>query len=310
MEFLKTKKIILSAIFSALFSCFCFCPVFAEGGVIEISPVIKEINLTPGHSYNETMTVKNIGDEVLNFSVTVSPYQVNNGDYAPSYNTYNDWTKITEWISVPKGEVYSLAPGEYKDINYTIDVPLDVPAGAQYAVISASSDDGTKKDSAVKIINNVGMIISAEVAGDTRSSGEIVSKNIPGFLLQPPISATFSFSNTGNVNATASCSMRITNFFNGSEVYSNAENPKKVVVIPDTTRNSELSWENSPFLGIFRVNLSLEYLNDTLNFSKIVILCPLWFIVIFLLIITAAIIVIVIKFKKRHYRSNKKKFSF
>lgn len=311
MEFSKIRSASITALCSLLISLFCFTPAFADnrGASMEISPVTKSIKLTPGLSYSDSMMVKNIGTTPLNFSMQVAPYQVTNGDYNPLYTTNNNWTQITNWITTSQ-DTYILEPGASQDINYTIDVPLDVPSGGQFAVLLATSDDGTKNSDMVKVVSNIGMIISAEVSGDTREEGEILSKDIPGFLLQPPIVANFSLSNTGNINATATCTMRITNFFNGSEAYSNVDSSQKFVVMPDTIRNGSLSWDSSPFLGVFRVNLAIEYLNDTANYSKLVILCPLWFIVLFASIITLALIIIVFKFKKRHYRSTKKKFSF
>lgn len=309
MEFFRKYKFLAVMFFMTFFSLLSFYPVFAEGGAIEIAPVVNNIQLTPGGSYTGIMVVKNIGDGVLNFSVNVSPYQVTDGDYTPVYNIKNDWTKIVDWISVPT-ESYSLNPGEEVDVEYIVNAPTDIPSGGQYAVISAATNDDSTQDGTVKIISSVGMVLSAEVAGNTRSSGEILSKNIQGFLLQPPISATFSLSNTGNISTTASCTMRVTNFFNGSEVFSNVNSPKELVVFPDTTRNGEISWDGSPSLGIFRANLSITYLNDTLNFSKIVMICPLWFIVIISILIVAAIVAVVIKFKKRSHHSKNKSFGF
>jgi len=309
MKFIKAQKVLIGVFIAFAFACFGLTPSFAEGGAIEISPVTESLQLTPGQSHAGTVLVRNIGDETLTFSVEVMPYQVTNGDYTPMYTTENNWTQITNWITVPNGK-FSLEPDKTQEIPYSISVPVGAPGGGQYAVIMISSDDGTKSGGTVKIVSNVGMIISAEVDGDIHRSGEIVSKNIQGFLLQPPLSANFTLSNTGNVSATASCVMKGTNFFNGSEVFSNAETPKKVAVLPDTIRNSEITWNNTPFLGVFRVAASVEYLNDTANFSKVVIVCPLWFILVIVGLIAAAVIYIVIKFKKRRERHSKKRFNF
>ena len=297
MEFLKTHKI-LTIITVAFFLAFCcFTPTFAEGSSIEISPVTKSVNLDPGAYYSDVLVVKNIGEAPFSFSISISPYQVTNGSYDPIYSLRNNYTQIVDWITVPEESFY-VNPGDYVDIPYTVNVPLDTPAGAQFAVISATVDNSVEGH-AVQYLSNVGMIISAEISGVTRYDGEILSKNIDGFLLQPPVSATFSLSNTGNVNAVATCTMRVTNFFNGSEAYSNADDPKTILVMPDTVRNGEISWPGSPFLGIFRVSLNLNYLDENVTVSKIVILCPLWFIVAFLLVLTVLIIAAVIKFKKR-----------
>lgn len=287
--------------------CF-FTPVFADGSSIEISPASKSIKLDPGASYSDILTVKNIGNEGFNFSVKISPYQVTNETYDPIYSINNNFTKIVDWISVPEGDIY-VAPGEYADVPYTIEVPMDVPSGAQFAVISAVVGDPSN-ESAVQFLSSIGMVVSAEISGNTRTGGEILSKNIEGFLLQPPIRATFSFSNTGNINSTATCTMRVSNFFNGSEVFSNAEDPKTFLVMPDTTRSGEISWNGSPFLGVFRVNLNLTYLEENVTVSKIVILCPLWFLLAVIIFIIVAIILAVVKFKKRRPSSSRRSKSF
>lgn len=280
--------------------------VFAEGGVIQISPSTKNIYLDPGASYSDNLLVQNIGDEALDFVINVSPYQVKDGTYDPIYSINNEWTKIVEWVSVPT-ETFHLEPKDSVEVPYSINVPTDVAAGAQYVVISAVSNKTSTSGETVKVISSVGMLVYAEISGETRVDGEVLSKEIKGFLLKPPITVDFSLSNTGNINSIAECSMVVTNFFSGSEAYSNKDDPKKIVVMPDTVRDNTLSWESSPFLGIFRVNVSLTYLSETFNVSKIVILCPLWFIVLTIVFITMAVMMAVFSYKKRHqsYSRNK-----
>lgn len=263
--------------------------------------------LDPGATHSKTFKVRNRGSEDINFTVEVMPYQVANKSYAPNFSIRNEYTQIVDWITLSATEG-RIAPGETFEVTFTINVPENAVGGGQYAMIAITPDKGIE-NSVVNAVQRVGYIVSSEISGETKIAGSLLDKNITSFLFEPPISATYSAKNDGNVSNTISAVMRVTNYFTGSEAYSNANEPLTNEILPGTERDMSISWPGSPYIGIFKVALTLNYLEEVSTISKTVFLCPMWFIIIVSLLLVIIIGYIVAKVKKRS-RSHTKAANF
>lgn len=273
--------------------------VYADGVKysMEVSPAHDSSSLDPGAVYTKSFEVSNNGTDPMDFVIKITPYQVENHTYNVIDNIRNEYTQITDWITLSMDSGH-LEPGEKIDVAFTINVPESTPAGAQYAMIVVEPLKGLE-GGVVNAIQRVGYIVSSEISGETKIGGEILSKEMNSFLFEPPITAKYSVSNTGNVGNTASAVLRITNYFTGSEAYSNAKNPIINEILPGTERDMSISWDGSPYIGIFKANLTVNYLDEVATLSKTIFLCPIWFIIVVLLLLFIAISIIVIRIKKR-----------
>ena len=92
--------------------------------------------------------VKNIGTKGLRYRVYASPYVVKGENYDLDFSeeASTSYTQISRWITIlgedgsyAKEAEFAIEPGETQTIHYRIDVPEDVPGGAQYAVIWAQT---------------------------------------------------------------------------------------------------------------------------------------------------------------------------
>lgn len=307
MGFIKKYKKIIIGILSVFLSTAVFSsPVFAEGEaktVLQISPAVLNLDLFPGQVYENTFVVTNAGTLPFDFGTSTSPYQVRKGDYEPLYDVRSAYTQITEWIFIESGP-FHLEPGESKDLKFQIRVPMDPPAGGQYASLNAQTIQN-QNDDTVSYISSIGMIIYANIAGNTRMEGSIKSQSIKGFLLTPPISANVTVENTGNVDTDASSILKVTNVFTGAEAYSNASHPQSNTILPDTYRDIDVAWEGSPFLGIFNVSLTTTFMDEVKTITKTVFICPIWLLVAVGVLLLIFIIIIVCKIRKRSKLNNR-----
>ena len=303
----KKKLCLLSLAAAILFALNITSNALAEESSIiglQISPVIQRMELDPSSSYANNITIVNTGDEPLKFEMNISPYQVEDINYAPIYTVTNAYTQIVNWITFDEYDDY-LEPGEMSIVHYHINVPKDAPGGGQYAVVFAETKDATGEDQSVRANARAGMIVRAKVAGVTRETGEITKTIIPGFLLAPPISATATFKNTGNVDADARMSIKIEKYFSGEVIYDGTNDQLEKTILPDTTRDLNISWANVPRLGIFKVTLNTEFMGDAEVKTRIVIICPIWFMAIIILIILVIVFRILAKRREdRRTRTN------
>ena len=267
---------------------------------IQMSPAREDIGeLKPGEKYTGTFKVQNTGAKPFDFKVSVSPYSVIDDRYTPNYRDNNQYTDIVEWVefSTEGGHV---EPNGEVEVAYTVKVPADVPAGGQYAVLTAEIVSEKKDDiTGISVNGQVGMLLYSNVQGTTRKTGSVLENKVPSFRFNPPITATSIVENTGNTHATAQYVLQVYPFFGDEEVYTNEEKPDELVILPETRRFNTLSWSGSPHLGLFRVKQTVKFLGESSVTEKVVFLCPIWFLFIIILLIFCIIFWIVTRIRQR-----------
>lgn len=308
MKIFQQFKFILAAFFaSATMAVLGAGPVQAADIPdyrIQISPAKADLgDLAPGETYTDTFKVQNTGSKSFDFKISVSPYTVKDELYSPDYEVTNQYTDIVNWIKFSQ-ETGSVEPNGEVEIAYTIKVPADVPAGGQYAILSAetTNEENNGDTSGIVAVRRVGMILYSNVNGTTRKTGSIIENKVSGILFNPPISGTSIVENTGNTHANARYVLQVYPLFSNEEVYTNEEDPMTLTVLPETRRLNTVSWPNSPQLGIFKVRHTVTIFSETSVTEKVVFLCPIWFLFIVLVLIFLAIFWIVSRVRERKNR--------
>lgn len=258
---------------------------------LQISPAKIDIgDLKPGEKYSDVVKVQNTGKNAFDFKMSVVPYSVKDENYTQAYESREHYNDIVEWVKFHTSTGH-LEPNTQEEVAYTINVPADVPAGGQYAILMAeiANQDDDQSTSGVTTIRRVGALLYSNIEGNTRKTGNIVENKIPSILFNPPVSATSIVENTGNTHTTATYVLQVLPLFGGEEVYTNEEDPATLTILPETRRFNTITWPGAPALGIFRVKQTVTLWDQTSTTEKIVFLCPIWFIFIVLLIIFCAI---------------------
>lgn len=285
---------------------------FADGYSITMSPMNQRIILTPGEKYTGSFKISNAVDnsEELKYKIVIQPFYVDEG-YNVFYEDSGEINQIVNWTTVDKASG-TLAVGSVQDINFTIDVPKDAPAGGQYEAITAVSVNDADADAnsgngvGTTIKQSIGMahIIYAEIAGTTRHGGEVVSTNVPSFIFDGNISAESTIENTGNTHGVATYTMQVFPLFSSEEVYTNEENPETKTILPDRALTNKTIWDKTPMVGIFNVKYTVEFEGVTTEVSKLVIKCPLWLFAIVVFVIIAIITWLVVRARNRKKAEN------
>ncbi len=305
MKVFHQTKLFLAVVFSAVaLALTSFSSVNAADipeQRIQISPAKDDIGeLKPGEKYIGTFKVQNTGSEPFDFKIGVTPYTVKDEYYSPDYDSTNQYTDIVNWIKFSQ-DTGTVEPNGEVEVAYEIKVPADVPAGGQYAILTAetSNKEDTGDSSGVVVVRRAGMLLYSNVKGVTRKTGSVIENKISGILFNPPISATSIVENTGNTHANVSYVLQVYPLFGNEEVYTNEENPTVLTVLPETRRLNTISWAGAPQLGIFRTKQTVTVFGETSVTEKIVFLCPIWFLFIVLLLIFCAVFWIVSRIRSR-----------
>ena len=272
-----------------------------------ITPMTQKMELKAGESYTGTIKVANPADATREFSFVaeVSPYGVVGEDYTADLKTKSNRSMIADWITLEDAKG-TLEPNGTANIKFTITVPEDAPAGAQYAaiVVSQSKDEAKKSGMNVDNIVEIASIIYGEVEGETVMDGHILENEVPGFSTAAPITVSAKFDNHGNVYDSAMITIAAKNNITG-EVYLPTENNEgfyEELILPDTTRAVERNVEGLPFLGIVHIEQSINYNGEVSKIEKDVIICPVWFMVL-AAVVVAVLVALIVRLIIKHRRA-------
>lgn len=207
------KGEIMSYLKKALFgivglaAVFCgFLVISDSASALSMTPMKQMITLTPGDTYSGRVTIyqQGQGNEKLHYQASIVPLTVNDegGNYSGVFDKESSYTDVVNWVTLANGvetvgyddkiDGYAVL-GEEVDLIYTINVPKDARGGGHYFAVMAKTVPSNNTNGNVVISDSISIasVVYAEVAGDINIKGTIKDNNIPGFLLNPPITASF-----------------------------------------------------------------------------------------------------------------------
>lgn len=274
-----------------------------------VSPQYQKIILIPGETYKGSITVSNSNNSTSNLyyatsvgSFSQSRSSENDDDYGEvNFDDITSYNQIVNWITIDN-ETGVVEKNENKAVTFTIDVPSDAPAGGQYATIIVRNNTGAGgAGDGVNIQENyqIGSIIYAEVAGNTIDTGEIISNEVPAFILDgSTFKAVSRVKNTGNVHTDAEYTLQVWPLFSGEEICTNEENPDKSLILPGTERYHAQSC-SLPAVGIFKVKQVVEIFDKESVVERMVIVCPIWLMFVIIFGVLLIIFYIIARAKRR-----------
>ena len=271
-----------------------------------ILPMSQRISLEPGETYTGKITIVNPVDSTSDFhyKVSVSPYSVVGQDYTADLTTEYNRSQITNWISI-KEPTGSVEPNKSKDVEFTIAVPENAPAGGQYAAITVSSNDEIQSSDGLAIQNvfEMASIIYGEVAGETVHRGKILENNVPGFSAATPVTLSALISNEGNIHEGATFIITVTDVFSGRVILPTEENDGNFseVIMPETTKYITRNVTDLPAIGLIKISQTIFYNGGSSVVEKNVLICPIWFMLLVILTL-ASLITTIVMMIKRHKR--------
>lgn len=267
-------------------------PVRAESDhdkniVMSLRPSEQELDLKPGQHFEGSVVVYNVGKIPFQFKASVAPYQVKNDDYEQDFVSSSESTAMANWIKLPQTE-FAVKPNQSAEVEFTIDVPDDIPGGGQYAAIIIRSEKDQQHQSGVDVIGQLAALLYVHVDGaELRLGGEIKEYELPSLMFGNKFEIKSVVENTGNVDFRVTETLSIKDFFTNREAMS----PESVneagypigtisaAVLPGTARDFTMSWKDAPELGFFKVRHTISYLDQEQITEKVVLVCPLWLIV-------------------------------
>ena len=280
---------------------------------IAVSPGLIDVGeLKPGETYEGTFRVLNpsTDGQTVEYSVAPAPLTFETKTYDLSFSDPDDFNQIAEWITIVENAQGALVPQEKHEVKFRITVPEDAPAGGQYAGLLVSLENnpsGTTEGISVANKSRIAVLLYSKVAGETREEGYVLENNVPSLFLGQPIKTSSLIENTGNVHIPATYTLRIYPFFGGEEVYTNEDSPVTSTVIPDTILYQEKTWEDTPLLGLFRIEQDIDFGDRIDHKQTVALVAPLWFVILAFLFIASVMYGIIERISKHKEAKNQHK---
>ena len=271
---------------------------------LAVSPgLITFDDLKPGETYSGEFKVLNpsVDSSVVNYKISVAPLTYETWHYEPSFSDPDDYNQIVDWVTLGSTEG-SLDPQVKDVVKFTIEVPEDAPAGGQYCAFLVALDNTPGEgDSGVSVSNKaqIAILLYAKVAGETREEGYVLENNVPAISLNQPIKTSSLVENTGNVHIPATYTLRVFPLFSNEEIYSNEEAPVVSTIFPDTVKYSEKTWDETPLLGLFRIEQDIDF-GDRINRKEsFCLVAPTWLVILALVFFASIIFALVERILRR-----------
>ena len=188
---------------------FLYSSVYAGG--ITISPLKHELTIEDGQSRSETIRVTNTSTGAATLYTSVEDFVAGDDSGKPKFIKPEDEVSATyslsHWISL-ENESITLAPGETREVRFSVKVPPKSEPGGHYGAIffSLGSPDKTQ----VAVVQQIGVLLLVNVPGNVQVSGSFRELQIgqkSGELFSSgtsfasfPIAFETIFQNTGNTH--------------------------------------------------------------------------------------------------------------
>lgn len=276
-----SKKIAIRQIFMIVAMMLGLAIAFSmSAAAVDGSEPVERITLTPssttlklgaGDDHRGMMQVRNDGDVAYGFSVYARPYGVQNEAYDPDFTNQAENAGVYKWVQFDQTQ-HQIKPGETVTVSYTIRVPADAAPGGHYGVLFAETNERGLESTGVARKKRVGNLLYITVNGEYKTSGAFKEFILPFWQTQPPVVSSARIENSGNADFRAKVSTTAKDLF-GRTKYSYTGDP---IVLPATTRLVEMEWENAPNFGIFKVQQSVEFLDQKQQNDGYVLVAPRW----------------------------------
>jgi len=236
---------------------------FRRVNALIISPPLIDLNIDRGQSYSGEFSVifKQDDPQSLFLYIRKLDFEDDTNNQItsiaePDEPTLSNWVKLAT-DTVQKPSSIGISNGDnVVSVKYTVDIPVDAPAGAHYAqiIISQTPPDGTPKTNQVALGTEIGYQILVNLKGDRSYDTKLVSFKLKdGVSIFPTLPVDFEtiFKNDGNVYVTPSANIEI--FAGGNKIDNVELNIGRYRIFPGKTREYDNTWSEE----------NIEEMNDT-----------------------------------------------
>jgi hypothetical protein len=237
-KILKRRFIGLIAISTLLF----LAPLFSLKAMT-VSPVRLELSGDPGTIVNGSFKATNDEENDQVLYTIFENFEASGETGSPSFKP-GDSEGLASWITAPSS--VTIAPGENKNIDFTITIPADAEAGGYFSAIFLATAPPNSNSNELAIGSRIGTLLLFRVNGDIIEGGDLIefaTKDAQKWYSALPINFYYRFQNSGADRVFPKSTLTIKNMIGRSTAVIDA-NQAEGNVLPGSIRRFEVWWQD------------------------------------------------------------------
>jgi len=212
-----------------------------------ISPLRSELTITPGTSFDGSITLTNSGKDPLVVTLDAEAFSVTDQVYDYSFDPAGTGV---DWVSFSNNSIH-IQPGGASTIRYKVAVPISAEPGGRYLTILASSDPTTNTDG-VTSINRVATLLYITIAGDVTRTGKVLTFDSP-ILTAGDATWTATLQNGGTTHFHSIYNVTVRPVFGNMLSSSEADS----LILPSTIRLISQQIPHLDWIGLYRLDYTI-----------------------------------------------------
>jgi len=238
------KKSIVVTI-ATLFLALLVLPT-SEASALTLTPLSREVSLTPGQKSVATVELENEGLEDMQITTEVATFTAKGENGEPVFD-FDTTAEIATWIEINEGP-FALPAGQKQQFDVVFDTPTNATPGGHYVAVFFNQLMEAAAPGDVNIESKLGTLFLATVKGTYTEQGKIASFSLKGnkttYTSGPVAFNPLRYQNTGDVHLKPTGKVTIANMF-GNTVKTITVNEDGGAALPGTVRQYDLvSWRD------------------------------------------------------------------
>lgn len=208
-----------------------------------VSPVRLELSGDPGTIVNGSFKAINDEENEQILYTVFENFEASGETGSPSFKP-GAKEGLASWITSPSS--VTVAPGESKNIDFTVAIPADAEAGGYFAAIFLATVPPSSNPNELAIGSRIGTLLLFRVNGDIVEGGDLIefsTKNKQKWYSALPINFYYRFQNTGADRVFPKSTLTVKNMVGRTTAEINA-NQAEGNVLPGSVRRFEVWWKN------------------------------------------------------------------
>ncbi len=234
---------------------------------LALSPFLIETELEAGDVQLHTITLTNTTNLPLPIEISINDF-VPNGEtgetvFLNSGEESDPRFSLSSWIRIVNQPDFTIEPGAQTEVQFAIEPPVDAEPGSHYGGLLFSYRPTVLADTSVTVTQKAGVLVIAKL-GNANYRATVTSFRAEPSLDYSNVNFFPSIFNQGNAHIKPKGDVVIENMF-GRQVGSVPVNRDANIILPESQRNFQSTWESGWRLGRYTATAILFYGNPKLE---------------------------------------------
>jgi len=277
-------------------------PAGPNTNFITISPPVRELELPRGSGNSYQISLVNQGEKPVRLILRASSFMAA-GETGGVTVADEELPQSQDWVVI-NPNVFTLQPGERKEVNYTIAIPKNAEPGGFYFAITALlagktnlSGKASQVESGAAVNLNVASLNLVRIEGPVEYQAEITEFSTPKTIFEyGPVPFTARIRNLSTVHIKPLLEVEVKNTFglNDNQILK----IRQQNILPQAQRKFETSFGGKWHFGRYAATLNALYGDgQTLSYTLFFWILP-WKIILAVALAIAIIILLILSIKR------------